>query len=332
MSLGTPASSSCQLWRGLTDWHAIKGPTHALAHAGNEFPQSLIKVTITLQPWVFPINLLPPPSFSVQRAGIPSSAKRFPVFMKKKKSNLKVVSCFFKAREVTFKEAGLSLRFQVRMNSLNYILKIFNLNCFQPRRAGQEQCASFEQKEQKVFSDICQVFSLCTNRKAYKKLHKISLAFVGHDTLDQIVHCVCLCMDMWNISHEFCKCFVSCVKKTSWNSHGCCCRSFNRGLIWGRGPGVAACTSTSHYVGVRTWEVGPLANNGGMTLLVCFPFQMWNMAKQEGEDESESWAWSHTVFEAARHRFVGLTTCTTTPSQLHFPIWMKLPLWYWASL
>lgn len=50
MSLGTPASSSCQLWRGLTDWHAIKGPTHALAHAGNEFPQSLIKVTITLQP------------------------------------------------------------------------------------------------------------------------------------------------------------------------------------------------------------------------------------------------------------------------------------------
>lgn len=107
-------------------------------------------------------------------------------------------------------------------------------------------------------------------------------------------------------------------QKTSWNSRGCCCRSFNRGLIWGRGPGVAACTSTSHYVGVRTWEVGPLANNGGMTLLVCFPFQMWNMAKQEGEDESESWAWSHTVFEAARHRFVGLTTCTTTPSQLHF--------------
>lgn len=50
MSLGTPASSSCQLWQGLTDWHAIKGPTHALAHAGNEFPQSLIKVTITLQP------------------------------------------------------------------------------------------------------------------------------------------------------------------------------------------------------------------------------------------------------------------------------------------
>lgn len=65
----------------------------------------------------------------------------------------------------------------------------------------------------KVFSDICQVFSLCTNRKVYKRLHKISLAFVGHDTLDQIVQGVCLCMDMWNTSHGFCKCLVSCVKK-----------------------------------------------------------------------------------------------------------------------
>lgn len=65
VSLGTPASSSCQLRRRITDWHAIKGPPHALAHAGNEFPQSLIKVTITLQPRVFPINLLFfPPSLS----------------------------------------------------------------------------------------------------------------------------------------------------------------------------------------------------------------------------------------------------------------------------
>lgn len=69
------------------------------------------------------------------------------------------------------------------MNYRNYILKIFNLNCFQSGRPGQEQFASLEQKEDvandKVSRDIFQVFALCTNRKAYERLQKIRLALLA---------------------------------------------------------------------------------------------------------------------------------------------------------
>lgn len=88
-------------------------------------------------------------------------------------------------------------------------------------------------------------------------------------------------MDLWIIPYDLLEMFHLMHQKTSWNSDGCCCRSFNGGPLWERGPRVAACTSTFHYVGVSTGDVGPLPKNGGMTPLVCFHFQMWKMVKQE---------------------------------------------------
>lgn len=90
------------------------------------------------------------------------------------------------------------------------------------------------------------------------------------------------------------------------NSLGCCCRSFNRALIWKKG---AVCTSTSHYASVRTWVVGFLANNRGMTLLVCFPLDV-KCTEAGGKWVAGGGGVKMRVKEQAEH---GRTQCSKPP-------------------